>query len=302
MSFSIHRSFRTPSLSFDIVQEVRILPLSLSIIADYVITEGLIQECIIPRTSRLSNMDEGEIGLLAPRMTGTKQVGLFPILITLGHFSHKSIQQLPLTVLMSQTHVANENDLPTAHRRRHSAETHGGPSLKRFKEIRRIDGRVVVDLDSEEDIDVFCGSATALRNPEARMIEDNVVVDLDSDEENESLFVQQSPDRRMRCETVEDEDNDFSHSHRANRPAGEDEKSDITGGNHSAIRSCADTAVDPKSKNNIRSPDRRARCETVDEGSPHRTDVLRYKSHEKTNNNMDRALDDSGSDSDATLQ
>lgn len=69
----------------------------------------------------------------------------------------------------------------------------GSPAPSRHRESRLADGRVLIDLDSDSDTEMLASSNNPGRNPAT----------------TRAAPARPSPDRRVRCETVEDEEPPF---------------------------------------------------------------------------------------------
>ncbi|KAM0808601.1 hypothetical protein AB5N19_08944 [Seiridium cardinale] len=132
--------------------------------------EGLIQEGIIRRPPSLGNMNQDETRLRAPSLVRAKR-------------------QLPLSVREKQP-------ASTSHRRQRPGATDRESACKRLKETRRADGKVLIDLisDNESDEEAHFNQANQQRAHVASAAQDG------------NASKRQNADRRVRCETVSDEE------------------------------------------------------------------------------------------------
>ncbi|KAK9415661.1 hypothetical protein SUNI508_10320 [Seiridium unicorne] len=146
------------------------LTLVSAIMTDGAKLEGLVQEGIIRRPPSLDNMNQDEIRLRAPSLVRAKH-------------------QLPLS-------VRDKQSASTSHRRQRPGATDRESACKRLKETRRADGKVLIDLisDNESDEEAHFNQANQQRAHVASAAQDG------------NASKRQNPDRRVRCQTVSDEE------------------------------------------------------------------------------------------------
>lgn len=162
--------------------------------------------------------------------------------------------------------------------KRRPEDVAGQHEAKRYKESTRRDGATVIDLDSDEDID----SQTIIDLDSDEDVEDKAMIDLDSDEDVEGRPVAQTGEqmaKNTRGISKAYPGTRAQAAGSASRP-NSDQGAQRRSRQDSETASPRYTAAEDVGRTVHRGPDRRVRCETVeDEETEESTVIHQYQLH-----------------------